>query len=181
MKTYISLLRSINVGGYRIVKMETLKQIYTALGLWNVHTYLQSGNVVFQSTEVSSKILEDIISTKLLEVLGWTIPIIIIDIEELEELFANNPFVRNPSISIDFLHVTLLADLKVNDLPPIVIDNFLPDNFFLQLKYVYLHCPNGYGNTKLTNSFWENKLQTQCTTRNWKTITQLVKISQSLQ
>ena len=75
------------------------------------------------------------------------------------------------------LHVTMLAEVPDPDkVIKIEKDPFLPDEFWVSGKEVYLFCPNGYGRTKLTNTFFETRLKTNATTRNWKTIQTLLQL-----
>ena len=77
MNTYISILRGINVGGNRIIKMDALKKLYEDLGFTNVRTYIQSGNVVFQERTTEPKDLELRIFRTIKESYSFDVPIII--------------------------------------------------------------------------------------------------------
>ena len=80
------------------------------------------------------------------------------------------------------LHITFLAELPdVARLQSIADGNYLPDEFSVIGQTIYLSCPNGYGNTKLSNSFFENKLKVKATTRNLKTCSELFRIGELLQ
>jgi uncharacterized protein (DUF1697 family) len=167
MNTYISILRGINVGGNRIIKMETL----------NVRTYIQSGNVVFQERTTEPKDLELRIFRTIKESYSFDVPIIIKTKVELEILFKNNPFRLKYEKEIDKLHITLFSDQpKQFD-----IENFNlssgNDEYLFGDCVAYLYCPDGYGKTKLSNQNLEQKLKVSATTRNWKTLTELLNIA----
>jgi uncharacterized protein (DUF1697 family) len=77
-----------------------------------------------------------------------------------------------------FLHVTfLVADPKEVDFELIESKKSPGEEIVLIKKTVYLYCPHGYGRTKLTNNFLETKLRVGATTRNWKTVNELLKIA----
>ena len=80
METYISILRGINVSGQKLIKMDALKKAYEDLGFKNVHTYIQSGNVIFQTEE---KELEQKISGQIQKQFGFEVPVIILTIDDL--------------------------------------------------------------------------------------------------
>ena len=95
MQTYISILRGINVGGHKSVKMDVLRQIYVDLGFENVQTYIQSGNVVFCSENSSAKDLITKITEKIVEKFNFDVPLMVISLSEFKEIINNNPFLTN--------------------------------------------------------------------------------------
>ncbi len=95
---YIALLRAINVGGHS-VSMETLRGLFAAIGVSDVRTYIQTGNVFFESGE-SRETLVPKIEKHLEASLGYAVPTILVTVEELEEALATNPFV-NKTITDD--------------------------------------------------------------------------------
>jgi uncharacterized protein (DUF1697 family) len=180
MKTYISILRGINVSGHKMIKMKALQELYERLGFRNVRTYIQSGNVVFENKPSETGVLEKMISGEILESFGFEVPVIVLEKEELINILSHNAFIRDRNEDISRLHVTILSRDPENHL----VDNigkevFLPDEYCIIGKAVYLFCPNGYGNTKLSNTFFEKKLKVLATTRNWKTVLELVKMSEN--
>ena len=174
MQTYICLLRGINVSGKNLIKMDALKLLFLNLGYENVVTYIQSGNVVFTSKSTDVLKIQSEIHEKINEYFELNIPILIISKQELETVLANNIFVNNRSEDTTKLHVTFLSQMPLAiDIAQIVTVNYEEDEFIIVEKTIYLFCPNGYGNTKLTNTFFEKKLKVSCTTRNWKTVNEL--------
>jgi len=181
MKTYISILRGINVGGNRIIKMDALGALYTELGCCNVLTYIQSGNVIFRHIGINPDELETRIAGKITETFNFDVPVIVKELEEMSQIIADNPFTKGTSREIAHMHVTFLSGKPEGEKFLHIKDGqFLPDEFALANKSIYLYCPNGYGKTKLTNSFWESKLNLQATTRNWKTATELLHLAEKL-
>jgi uncharacterized protein (DUF1697 family) len=179
MKTYISILRGINVSGHRMIKMKSLQVLYERLGFASVRTYIQSGNVVFENASVATGRLEKMILEEILNSFGFEVPVIVLEREELYNISVLNDFIQERGEDISKLHVTFLSLEPENRLlESIGNEKYLPDEFHIRGKAVYLFCPNGYGNTKLSNSFFEKKLKVQATTRNWKTVVELLKLSE---
>ena len=174
MYRYIALLRGINVSGKNKIKMAELRQQLSAFKLDNLQTYIQSGNLVFSSPETDSKTLASQIKQNIFDTYGFEVPTHVWRKEEWEEIFSQNPFLPTKAEEIAKLHVTLLAEPPSEELTQILSQvHFPPDEFIIKGKAIYLYCPNGYGRTKLTNTFWERKLKVSATTRNWKTVTKL--------
>lgn len=182
MKTYISLLRGINVSGKNIIKMNALCAMFESLKFLNVKTYIQSGNIVFMYKETTTHDLEKKISAQIKKEFGFEVPVMVKESEELNAIFTQNPFINKRDEDIAKLHVTFLSqEPNKITIDKIMEGNYADDEFMINGKVVYLFCPNGYGNTKLTNTFFENKFKATATTRNWKTITELVTISDQIQ
>ncbi len=178
MTTYISILRGINVSGHRLIKMDALKALFAGLGCTEVQTYIQSGNVVFRHPETDPNALDAAIQNAIRQQFGFDVPTITLTAPELEAIAQANPFLTDSRIDLAHLHVTFLAAPpspalaeKLNDI------RFPPDEFQLLGRAIYVHCPNGYGNTKLTNGLFETKLKVAATSRNWKTVMELVRKS----
>ena len=172
---YISILRGINVGGNRKILMKDLKSLYEGLGFSKVETYIQSGNVVFESDEkLSNADLEVKIQQAITETFGFEVPVIIRTADEWAKSIAKNPFWKEKDTDIDRLHFTFLKELpKLELLEKIKLFQFLPDRYEIIGKDVFIFCAAGYGTSKLTNPFFESKLKVPCTTRNWKTVIKL--------
>jgi uncharacterized protein (DUF1697 family) len=177
MTTYISLLRGINVSGQKSIKMADLKALYEQLNFTNVTTYIQSGNVLFTTSETNVKQLEQTIAQAITAHYGFTVPVMVITKAMLYNIITTTPFTTKP---IECLHITLLAKAPIPALIAAIPSTaYGVDECIVQHNCVYLYCPNGYGRTKLSNTFFEAKFKTQATTRNWKTITTLYTMLQA--
>lgn len=176
--TFIALLRGINVSGSNKIKMTELQQLFIELGFKNVMTYIQSGNVVFQTNlEELDKIEQQIINS-IKQTFGYLVQVIVLTKKSLETIYASNPFLHEPNIDITKLHVTLLSNKpNENDIIPLKTLSKYEDTFIIVDKTIYLYCPNGYGKTLLNNNLFERKLKISATTRNWNTISKLVELS----
>jgi uncharacterized protein (DUF1697 family) len=171
MNTYISMLRGINVGGHTQVSMAALKDVYSTLGFKNIRTYLQSGNVLFECSALQTASLADAIEAGLKTALGMNIAVVLRTPGDYQRLIESNPFLHGRQADPASLHVTFLkqapSDLQAGQrlAPPGSVDEYI-----LLGQDVFLFCPNGYGKTRLSNAFFERKLGTPATTRNWKTV-----------
>lgn len=178
MKIYISVLRGINVGGNRIIKMEALREMYRQLGFEEIQTFIQSGNVIFRYKKTGTKELEEKISFRILADFGFEVPVIVLEMEELENLVSSNPFAGEEGRNISSMHITFLSEMPVGEkLDKIGAELCRNDEFRVRDKVIYLYCPEGYGKTRLTNGFFENRLNVNATTRNWKTTIELLSMA----
>jgi uncharacterized protein (DUF1697 family) len=181
MQTYISILRGINVSGHKMIKMDALRKMYSDLNFKNVQSYIQSGNVVFQDKKIKHKDLESKIAKEILREFGFEVPVMVKELEEFVTVLNNNPFLINRNEDNTKLHVTFLSqEPQQLEVDKIKDGQYASDEFIVFGKAVYLFCPNGYGNTKLNNTFFEKKLHVVATTRNWKTINELIHIAQKM-
>jgi uncharacterized protein (DUF1697 family) len=175
MTTYISILRGINVSGHNILKMDQLKKMIEGLGFKNVLTYIQSGNIIYQTKKTDALKLSELIKKGIQKDFGFDVPVFTITSDTLEVLIKNNPFQKDINKDAVFFHVTFLAAIpaqeKIDILKSIDSKN---DIFEIVEQAMYLYCPNGYGTTKLSNTFIESKLKVSATTRNWKTTNELL-------
>ncbi|HMG16770.1 MAG TPA: DUF1697 domain-containing protein [Saprospiraceae bacterium] len=174
MTNYISILRGINVSGKRMIKMLELKAMYESMGYINIKTYIQSGNVLFQSKESNPELLGKLIEDKILEKFNFDVPVIIITQKEIKYCINHNLFLKREDIQLDKLHVTFLSTEASQDLIDKIKDfKYTDDEFIIDGKLIYLYCPKNYGESKLSNNFFESKLKVKATTRNWKTVNEL--------
>ena len=181
MNTYISILRGLNVSGHKMIRMEALRAMFESLNFKNTKTYIQSGNVVFQSKEINIDTLEQKIAKEIQKEFGFEVPVIVKELDEIKIVLKNNPFVNKRKEDVTKLHITFLSGEPAKDSTEKIKDvNYMPDEFIITGKAIYLFCPDNYGNTKLNNNFFENKLKVIATTRNWKTVNELVSIGEAI-
>jgi uncharacterized protein (DUF1697 family) len=171
---FISLLRGINVGGQKPVKMDRLRQSFEEIGFERVRTYIQSGNVVFEAPKGDPARISKIIEGQMLGEFGFEIPVVTIRAQELESAIKNNPFLKDKRIDAARLYVTFLSQPpSASALKALSALDGGPDRLHHAAKAVYLYCPNGYGKTKLSNNAIEKALSVKATTRNWQTVNTL--------
>jgi uncharacterized protein (DUF1697 family) len=170
------MLRGINVSGRNRLAMEDLRRLVTDAGGTGVRTYIQSGNAVFTSRRSEAAVTRALESA-LEGALGAKVPVLVRSSDELDAVVETNPFVHrgeDPGV----LHVTFLGAVPDDATVGAVTGRGADDDEFLVIgREVYLRCPQGYGRTKLTNTFFERTLGSPATTRNWKTVTKLVEMA----
>jgi uncharacterized protein (DUF1697 family) len=177
MGSYVAMLRSINVGGRNKVAMADLRALVEGLGYGNVATYVQSGNVVFTGTG-SSLVVAGRIAGQMAADLGLTVPVIVRNRRELSGVIRGVPYSGADDEPTQH-HVTFLADRPAAAAVTKLAEKaapFAPDRCEVVGRDVYLHCPGGYGNTKLNNAFIERHLEVTATTRNWRTVNTLARM-----
>jgi uncharacterized protein (DUF1697 family) len=152
MARYIALLRGINVGGKNRLAMPKLVQLFELAGAADVRTYIQSGNVVFGATAAVVKRLPAAVG----------MPMVVRTAAQWRALA--HPF----DAPREQLHVVFLAEPA----DPARLDPLrsLPDRFEVGGREIYLHCPNGIGQSKLTTAYFDRQLTTTSTIRNWNTV-----------
>jgi uncharacterized protein (DUF1697 family) len=179
MPIYISLLRGINVGAYKRIKMEHLRTSFEALGFEQVKTYIQSGNVIFKTTKLSPQLLSDRIEKRLLTDFGFAISIVSRTLDEMAKAIEDNPFVKKRGIDQDKLHIMFLsAAPEAAALKKLAALTAAPDQSCCLGKELYLYLPNGTAESSLMKSQLDRILSVVTTTRNWRTVNTLHKMCQ---
>jgi uncharacterized protein (DUF1697 family) len=175
MMTYISMLRGINVSGQKIIKMDALKALYENLGLVNVRTYVQSGNVLFESRPTDEAKLSGLIAGGIKKAFDHSVVVVLRTRSELQAVVKNNPFLKEREIDPTKLHVTFLFEAPDREaLSQLQAVKDKTDKIKVGPREVYLYCPQGYGRTKYSNNFLERTLKVSATTRNWNTVNALL-------
>ena len=173
--THVALLRGINVGGKAKLPMKELVAIFAAVGARNVRTYIQSGNVVFDS-DAPEPVVESV-TREIASVYGYPGRIVLRSAEELRAAYQGNPFAGAPA---ETLHVYFLADVPTEAALRALDPERSPgDRFAVLGREVYLQLPQGMARTKLTNAYFDGRLKTVSTARNWNTVGKLVELAGS--
>jgi uncharacterized protein (DUF1697 family) len=171
--TYLALLRGINVGGQHKLPMKELRDMFTEAGCRDVQTYIQSGNVIFQADPDVIALLPGVIAAQIAERHSYRMPVVLRTPEQIGDVIRQNPFLAEGAAE-ETLHVLFLADRpsagRIASLDP---DRSPPDAFIVRGQEVYLRLPHGAARTKLTNAYFDAKLATTSTGRNWRTVTKL--------
>ena len=171
MATHVALLRGVNVGG-TTVGMAPLRSGFEALGLAEVRTYLQSGNVVFAVEGGDPSVLAAVIRARVAADFGHEVGVLVLTSREVVDVAHGNPFVAgDEAVDERHLHVTFLFERpSENEFVQLDLPAAEGERAVLAGRVVYLHLPSGYGRTKLTNAFFERKLGMRATTRDWRTV-----------
>jgi uncharacterized protein (DUF1697 family) len=182
MPVVISMLRGVNVGGHNRIKMDTLCAIYKSLKLEDPCTYVQSGNVIFRTKEKNLKLLREKISAAIERKAGFRPETVLRTTEEFRKTIAKNPFAGRAGIDPAKLHVNFLAD------EPFAAGqkNLLtlkpgPEELHLIGRELYIYFPNGAGQSKLPWSSLDKHLGTRGTSRNWNSVTKMLKMAEEME
>lgn len=172
MNTIIILLRGINVSGKNKIPMKELRTLLEELGYSDVKTYIQSGNIVLK-TEEGLREVEKNIHIKIKEKYDYDVLVLAKEVKEIEEIIQNNPYAHLVEKQIYFTF--LFNQTKINEIEVEAKE----DEFTISKDIVYVNAVGGYGKTKLTNNFFERKLNVSATTRNFKTTNKLIELATS--
>lgn len=171
MSTYLALLRGVNVSGQKSIGMPALRESFLRLECRDIQTYLQSGNIVFRSDPSDEAALAASIQARIAQDFGHDVPVLLLSAAKLARIADSNPLWPKSGAEASLFHCTFLfepvsaAVFEALKLPT------APDERALLLgNAILLHCPHGYGKTKLNNAFFERALGVPATTRNWRTV-----------
>lgn len=180
MKTYIALLRGINVGGNNKLPMKELVTVLEKMGLHNIKTYIQSGNVVFQSKRADTAALSQEITEAISESHGFKPYIFLLGIEAVQTAFKANPFPEGEdepkSLNFFFLDGTL-EQPNLEALEPLKTET---EHFQLIGNVLYLHAPDGIGRSKMAAKISKGWKGVNVTARNWRTVSKVVELAKGL-
>ena len=157
--------------------MKALADLFSGAGCRSVVTYIQSGNVVFRAPPPLARQIPNLIQEAIQGEFGLEVPIVTRTALELRKVVRGNPFLRSGA-EASTLHVAFLADrpsaAAIKSLDP---KRSPHDAFVVRGRDIYLHCPNGFGRTKLSNAYFDSKLGTTSTVRNWRTVETLLELA----
>ena len=161
--------------------MADLRELLKKNGLKNVQTYIQSGNVIFESDENPSIISKNI-STYIYKEYQFKVPVLIKTYTELEYTLNNNPYLKpQGNVDIKKLYVTFLSEIPTKENVEAMMEtDFTPDKFILQNELIFSFYPNGLGRSKMTINIFEKKLKVAATSRNWNTVNKLFALASTL-
>lgn len=170
-KTWVALLRGINVGKAKRISMADLRALLQGMGYSDVRTVLTSGNAVFTTASGAGGALGSSIAEGIEDELGVSCQVIVLASSELAKVVDENPFVA-AGVSIDELHATFLAKPPAAArLAEVAREDVAPDEFAAGGKVLYTRLPNGVMGSRLPD--WEKVLGTTATARTWKTVLRL--------
>lgn len=181
MPVYIALLRGINVGGNKRIKMADLRALFASIGLPDVKTLLASGNVIFQSDETDREKLVSNIEETIQRHYDFEVKVILRTGDELEAIIEKNPF-AGQDVAGNRLLLTFLENNSATE----AVNNFQESHatnevFYFMEKEIFIHYPDGAGQSKLSNTVLEKKLAVIGTARNWNTVIKLQTASRNFE
>ena len=170
---YAALLRGVNVAGKNPVPMKALAALFEKSGAREVATYIQSGNVVFSAAPPLAKKLPALLEKGIQAEFGCSSPVVLRSHDELKQISDHNPFADDD-------HARLLVMFLQQDprgMEKLDPRRSPPDRFAVRGREIYLHCPNGFGRSKLSNDYFDRTLGTVSTARNWRTVLKLLELT----
>ncbi|WP_035616308.1 DUF1697 domain-containing protein [Haloferula sp. BvORR071] len=180
MSTYLALLRGINVSGKNMLRMPALQALLADLGCENVRTYLQSGNAVFDAKKTTPAKLASMIEASLKKDHGVDSPVLVLPAKDLDAIATDNPLLpKSGDIEETHYHATFLFEpVTEKAFEALKLPAAEGERAAWLKGAILLHCPHGYGNTKLNNNWFERALKVKATTRNWRSVLALRKMCQ---
>lgn len=179
MPAAISLLRAVNLGSRNRMNMGDLRAVYDALGFTSVKTYLQSGNVVFDTNQRNGPALVRRIEDAIEQAFGFRPDVINRSLPEMRDVVARNPF---PGREASKLLVTFLADDPGEAARAIVrAIPVAPEELHASGRELYIYYPNGQGRSKFPAAAVGKALGVKGTARNWNTVTALLQLAEEIQ
>ncbi|MEF3077769.1 DUF1697 domain-containing protein [Winogradskyella poriferorum] len=175
MKTYIVLLRGINVGGHRKVPMVELRELLTKTGFSDVKTYIQSGNVIFKFAETNAQKIENSIQKSIADHFGFDVSVMVRTRQQLQKIFDDCPFSEDKKINSYF---AILSHSPDKDLVQEAYNKtYENEEYEITNDCLYFYSNKGYGNAKFSLNYFERKLKVNATARNYKTMLKLLSLS----
>ena len=178
MHRYLALLRAINVGGHRIIRMADLKNTFGSLGFDGVVTYIQTGNVFFSCNESDARELEDTIGQAIRDEYGFDVPVMVRTSEELSRIVEQNPF-KDLSEDSRKLFVAFLARQPDDqNVVALTSQSNERESFAVTGDQAFISVDGAFkGKIRFSNNFIEKQLKVKATTRNIKVTRMLAEIS----
>jgi uncharacterized protein (DUF1697 family) len=184
MTVYVSMLRAVNVGGTSRIKMDALRTVYESIGLKDVRTLLQSGNVVFRSAIAAREQLVKRIAQEIERQLELDVEVILRTLAEVASIVERGP-VLSPQADKSKLLVMFLSAVPNAAAQAALVkwhkERKWPEMLELRGPEIYLYYPEGVGRSKLSNAVIENKLDVSGTSRNWHTLQKLLDTGRAIE
>lgn len=175
MPTHIALLRGINVSGQKLIRMKELSAILSNLGYQHVQTYIQSGNIVFQSETSDEVQLADQISRQIDKVFGFEVTVFVRSVSYLETIIGKSPFKNRDDFELKKCYYVFLSkEPEAHLIQELQEKNYENERFNIENQCLYLYCIKGAGEAKLTNNEIQKRLGVKATSRNHNTVQKLV-------
>ncbi|NVB79411.1 MAG: DUF1697 domain-containing protein [Kofleriaceae bacterium] len=172
MPVYVALLRGINVGGSKSLKMTLLREVLESAGCKDVETYIQSGNVVFAHASRSEAKLQKDLEAAIAKAAKFDVPVVLRSAAELNQVVNDNPFPKSGGKELHVLFCTTKPTATA--FAKIEAAKFAPEAWALANREVYLNLPHGIGTSKLAGAITRVSPAKEATARNWNTVEKLV-------
>lgn len=170
MAQFVALLRGINVGGNRLIKMEDLKQMFTNMKFKNISTYIQSGNILFDAKETDGDAIRDKIEKGLLKALGYSVDIYVRSADEMQAIVEYDAFKRMKAGEEAKLNVSFLSGTPekaaIKEFEKLSTET---DTLHIHKTELFVVSYRGWGDNLNTDVLLKKHLSLKATTRNWNT------------
>lgn len=175
MKTYIVLLKGINVGGHKKVPMSELRELFTKTGFVNVETYIQSGNVILKYNKSDISKIESDIENSIMNYFGFEVSVLVKSRQDLQRIFDASPFAEEKKKASYFM---MLHDCPSDDLVKEASEKMYEgEEYEIIDDCIYYYHEKGLGKAKFNVNFFERKFKTFATARNYNTMVKLLSLS----
>jgi uncharacterized protein (DUF1697 family) len=182
MPVVISMLRGVNLGSHRRVKMEVLRTLYESLKLRDIQTYVQSGNVIFKTDERDMVKLVQRIEAAIGKKCGFQCDVMVRSAAEMRDVIARNPFAKRRGIEPNRLLVTFLnGDPGDEARKKALAIKTEPEELHLIGREAYIYYPNGMARPKLSWPAIERILQVSGTGRNWNSVMNMMAMAEKME
>mmetsp|Transcript_43219 Transcript_43219/g.69305 ORF Transcript_43219/g.69305 Transcript_43219/m.69305 type:complete len:211 (-) Transcript_43219:6598-7230(-) len=174
-RQFVAFFRGINVSGKKCIRMVDLRSHMATIGLQEVKTYVQTGNVVFNCVEDDISKIESMIKAKVRSEYGFDVCVIVKTRESLELVVKGNPYQTQADKDPTKVLVSFLSQVPLSSaVDTLQTVGHAGEKFEVHKDVVYLYVPNGYGKATLNNNVFERKLNVGATSRNWRTVVKVV-------
>ena len=179
MPTVIALLRAVNLTRHNRMAMEDLRGVCGTIGLREVQTYIQSGNIVFTVTQKDVRDLPSRMAAAISERWGFRPEVILRTAAEMRSVVARNPFAGRPEVEPRKLLVGFLGSKPSNEARHKLLSVEAPEQVRIDGRELYVYYPNGMARPRLSWAAIERILKTPATGRNWNTVVKLLAMAES--
>lgn len=177
MTKYVALLRGINVSGQKLIKMEVLRQVFADMKLKNVTTYIQSGNVLFESADTDEAALQTKIEKALLKSFGYEVPVFLRTAKEMAAIVKNNIFEPGASGKTEMLYICFLHNAPdAGQKKKLLAIANEAETYDVKKREIYCLVDKGVAKVPFSNAYIEKLIKMPATTRNWNTVNKLLKL-----
>lgn len=178
MPIYIVMLRGINVGGHKRVKMDKLRATCESLKFQKVKTYIQSGNIVFRAAKMSDAALAKKFGDAIVRDFGFSAGAITRTSEEMGRIIERNPLLKEKDIDESKLHVVFLLEKPAPASLKKLQDLTLPPDRVRSLnREIYFYFPNGVSGSSLWKYPLDKVITVTGTMRNWNTVKKIYEMA----
>jgi uncharacterized protein (DUF1697 family) len=182
MPAVIAMLRGVNLVSYQRIRMDALKSLCLSLGLRDVQTYIQSGNIVFRDRGEDSVTVAQRLEEKMEAEFGFRPAVIVRTASEMRKVIAKNPFAGRAAIDPSRLLVVFLNNAPTRP----ARDQLLalpcePEELRISNRELYIYYPDGMARPKIPLVRIEKVLQCSSTGRNWNTVNKLMAMAEALE